>query len=192
MKRILLATLAVCFAGSARADIFYSLRDYSGFAAGWSYDGGFITTDGTIGAITADEIVDWQVAFTSPIDSYIMTPSNSTVSIGGVGGFTGQTLTADLTDITQSKTTSLLGQLMNFNLIGASKSVQIRGGGSSSNPRILLFDVQASPGDTSVTMPLVAGNVASVPEPSMSVVVSAGLLAAAYQRRRKGRGPGPV
>lgn len=192
MYRLVLVPLISCAVSTARADIVYTLVPYSGFAPGWSFDGGTITTDGTLGPLTTSNIIDWEIGFTSTLDSYVLRPSNSTVFVSGNPVLT---LSGSAIGITQTRsTTTSGGQSLTFSTTApnqAVKRVNWDAGGTLTNPLIRLIDLDAS-GDVSSTALLSDANnvgVSAVPEAASPLLLAAGILAIApFRRRRQNHG----
>lgn len=183
MLRVLLVAFVSCaIPAVGHANILYTLVDYSGFKAGWSFDGGTVTTDGTIGTLTSSNFVDWDISFTTSTGSYTFNTGNSSV---GVSSPALATLTGDASGITQTQsTTNIGGQLLSFSNV--QQSIQWQAGGTIISPALILNDLSAADGPSSVALLSPPNNVATsaVPEPSTSLVLAAGLLALAGRRRR--------
>ena len=62
---------SVCF-----AEITYQLQPQDANDEGWTFNGGFITTDGTLGVIDATNFIDFSIGFRSPARQNTITPQN--------------------------------------------------------------------------------------------------------------------
>jgi hypothetical protein len=169
---------------AARADTVYTLVSYSGFDAGWSFGGGSITTDGTIGSLTETNIVEWDVSFTSLEDTYTLNSGNSTVDVSGPG----PPLSADLLGMTQTQSmTTIGGQVLAINGIG-NQSVQWDAGGIITSSELILFDSDSTGTSSDTALLFASNNVATassaVPEPSTLLALVTGFLVIAFKRRR--------
>jgi hypothetical protein len=63
------------------AGITYQMLPQTVSKAGWSFDGGYITTDGTLGEISPQNFVDWSVSFTSPFGTHSISRNNGFVTL---------------------------------------------------------------------------------------------------------------
>lgn len=73
----------VLFLDQAAVARTYSIEIYDGFDAGWSMNGGTITTNGFVGTIDETSVIDdlftdWSIEVTSPRGSFEFTRANST------------------------------------------------------------------------------------------------------------------
>jgi hypothetical protein len=63
------------------AGITYQMLPQAVSKPGWSFDGGYITTDGTLGKIGPQNFVDWLVSFTSPFGAHNISRNNGFVTL---------------------------------------------------------------------------------------------------------------
>ena len=83
----LIATAVVLFAFNGRdcfGNVVYTTTPYTFHEDGYSYAGGTITTNGSFGEINPSNvssmIIEWQLTFTSPLETYTLTTANSAVT----------------------------------------------------------------------------------------------------------------
>lgn len=69
------------FSDPLSAGITYQMLPQAVSKPGWSFDGGYITTDGTLGKITPQNFVDWSVNFTSPFGTQSISRNNGFVTL---------------------------------------------------------------------------------------------------------------
>ncbi len=63
---VALAAISLLASNYAVAGIIYDIVPRHGISEGWSLDGGWIKTDGTIGQIWPENLLNWELRFTSP------------------------------------------------------------------------------------------------------------------------------
>jgi hypothetical protein len=69
------------FSDTLSASITYQMLPQAVSKPGWSFDGGYITTDGTLGRISLQNFVDWSVSFTSPYGTHSISRNNGFVTL---------------------------------------------------------------------------------------------------------------
>lgn len=75
--------LLACLANTCPGAITYQLLPQIALDDGWAFDGGFVTTDGTLGQIGANNFIDWSIGFTSPAGQYVIESENGTAELFG-------------------------------------------------------------------------------------------------------------
>ena len=83
------ALLAVCLPQASRASMIYDIVDYPGLENGWTVSG-TITTDGTIGTLSASNITAWSWTLTNggTTDTWSSTVTGSLYAADQVSGLT--------------------------------------------------------------------------------------------------------
>ncbi len=77
---LLLLTVGA-FSDPLSAGITYQMLPQAVSKPGWSFDGGYITTDGTLGKITPQNFLNWSVSFTSPFGAHSISRNNGFVTL---------------------------------------------------------------------------------------------------------------
>ena len=69
--------LLAYLATACPAAITYQMSPWDAFDGGWTFDGGSITTDGTIGEVDPTQFISWTLRFTSPFGTTVIDKTNS-------------------------------------------------------------------------------------------------------------------
>lgn len=108
---LLALTIAGVFSDEAQASLTYQIPSYPGTYGGWSLDRGAITTDGTLGEISLNNIDSWEFYITTPAGSSAISSSD------------GEILFIDGSYDSQSATTSLYASQERLGLVSEGVSL---------------------------------------------------------------------
>ncbi|MEM9658890.1 MAG: hypothetical protein AAF961_11060 [Planctomycetota bacterium] len=150
-------TLALCPAFVEAQQYTYELIDDMVFAAPWEFHGGTITTKTNSGALTADDIIAFEMSFTSPIDTYTLSSDD-----GGSANVFSQLLIASEEGLTINKALEPLETVIEFQDAANRQKVLY-----SNQAMIDLFDsALAAASDLAAPPNNVATFALEIPEPS--------------------------
>jgi len=180
MKYLILTFCILLSPRLANAQLSYELLEINQ-SAGWSvegvsysFDGGTLTTDGTLGRLQAGNVVDWNMTFTTHTGTYTFHTGNSVMELINEVPLGLPSLDATMEGITASPTFDPThNYALSFRPQDAS-AISIWWSEGVEGPRVNIFDLSGDPGTINrAPLPTSPNNVAitAVPEPSSVILL---------------------